>query len=294
MKNKINGRIYVELVGGLGNQMFQAVATLFLAQKYSYKPIAILNRLSEGNSHNNSIFDEMSWSSLSKKRLSSIGMLVVIIGFRLATNSKTNHFRFLGFSFYSPKENGYSISEVQGKVIFLRGYFQSFKYLYGLEEKSLPKLAKPSESFIEVEQKMKFDKPIVLHIRKGDFELHTNPHGVVPTDFYKESLRYLRVKGRDVNSCWIFTDDLQGIGSYLAELPFSFLPSSLSEITATEELFLMAKADCLVIGNSTFGVWGALLAEAHSQIDTLVIRPKDPYLRMSIPKDLYPEHWIFL
>jgi len=290
MKNQ--KKIYVELVGGLGNQLFQAVAALSLAQKLSYEPIAIVNRVSKSHSHRNTIFDEMSWSSLRKTELCSAAMLLVIIGLRLASWRKTNSFSFLGISFYSPRETGYSLSEVKGNIVFLRGYFQSYRYLSEIEKEMLPSLTNPSEIFVALESELKLEKPIVLHIRKGDFDLAKNPHGLVPPDYYKASLSVIEEIGCDVISSWVFTDDPRGISDYLKDLPVSKLPSQAHGLTTTEELFLISKANCLVIGNSTFGIWGALLAEAQSQMEILVIRPTNPFQRMSVPKDLYPKHWV--
>jgi hypothetical protein len=281
-------RLYVELAGGLGNQLSQAVAAMSLAKTGLYSVHGISNGLKATSSHGQSIF-EINLTGLKEVRLSKLRLFLLKLCFAIASVHRREFFSLFGLSFYSPKEVGYSVSEIQGEVVFLRGYFQSHKYLENLAADEHPKLLVANDIFSRMRRRMESEAPIVVHIRRGDFARH---HGILSPAYYGKCLAKVRNKDSTPRSIWIFSDDSGGLDEYLKELGSSAeVISGAHSLSAVEELFLMSKSNCLVIGNSTFALWAALIAENRYGGNVEILCPHEPYTGLRTPSNFYPSRW---
>jgi hypothetical protein len=284
-------RLYIELVGGLGNQLFQGVAAISLAKTDNYLALGISNGLQSTSSHGQSIF-EMRLMGLNEVRLKIFQLLLMKIGFRIASLKSKKRFSFFGFTFYAPKEIGYSLSQIQGKYVFLRGYFQSHKYLEGLSVDQYPRLRNETKDFLSAKERIALEQPTVIHIRMGDFANSQNEHGIVSPEYYARCVAELREKEIISKAVWIFSDETEGLDEYIGAIGIpAEIVSRSNKLSAVEELMLMSESKCLIIGNSTFGLWAALIASNRHKSNVQILCPEVPYFGLETPLDFFPPGW---
>lgn len=285
-------KIYVELAGGLGNQVFQATAALALAKRGGHEPIAIVNSLSSENNHGNSI-NQLNWQVLKTLRLNRLVFKFVVLGFRLASMTKKKRIKIFDISFYCPSEVGYSIEEVEGKLVFLRGYFQSYKYFQQIPAEEMPTLKDESINFKRALAHARNKAAIGLHIRRGDFALSKNPHGLISMGFYVEALQRIKALTNDENKIWIFTDEVEVVRDAMISISKDIIfPAEKFELTTEEEFFLFSEIPRIVLGNSSFGLSAALIGELRRKnFLEKIVYPWPPFERMPSPLSMFPEHW---
>jgi len=171
---------------------------------------------------------------------------------------------------------------------FIDGFFQTWRYFTNLKNSKEQefKLKKPSRWYLEMKSRIEVEKPIVMHVRRGDYE--ASGLGVLSNDYYKESIimlsNYMRVE-----QIWIFSDEPQKAREELellnlGKISYIIPPKGSS---AVESLLLMAEAEAIVIANSTFSWWSATL----SKKGTMVICPDKWFQNAQDPRDLIPPHW---
>lgn len=173
------------------------------------------------------------------------------------------------------------------------GYWQSPAYFSGLRQvilENLDDLIFTGSGYEPLMQEAEAIRPIGVHVRRGDYV--TNPqirnvHGVLPLDYYLEGIRLARayLPGAPI---WLFSDDLSFCQEWFPDgLVDKFVGASIEEPSDSRDLLLMSKCTGHVISNSTFGWWGAWLADSE-----IVFAPKHWTAQKHLNfKDLLPRHW---
>jgi hypothetical protein len=179
----------------------------------------------------------------------------------------------------------------------IRGYFQSHLYFdrhAAAIREEIRNLVNPSHWFLET-----FDAlnalPVwsAIHVRRGNYVGLSNM-GLAQDDYYSRALRLLRL---NVNSgpLLVFSDDIEAAKSMAA---LQLTPSLIqfieppSESSPLESLLLMSSAHNLITANSSFSWWSAWIGDNE---DRMVICPRpwldDPNFN---ERDLLPPNWITL
>ena len=129
------------------------------------------------------------------------------------------------------------------------------------------------------------NKPIALHIRRGDFLINSLNHNNLTIEYYKDALSCFD-SDREVI---IFSDDPEWCKSQDLFSDERFLVSESD--SSYVDLCLMSMCSDFIIANSTFSWWGAWLSNNQSKS---VIAPSKWFgvnnLHHNI-KDLFPEQW---
>ena len=281
----------VQVVGGLGNQLFGYFAGLFVSKHYGTD--LILDCSIAGKNHH-------ARSSLLDFKLD--GEVTYRNGARIANYilSRTpdlgiNFSRTLGswFSYHYIRQNGFDSSILDskpgGKLV---GYFQTYKYYSSCLENQQAgplELVNPTNWYLKMRTEAILERPIVVHVRRGDYGLKKNSAiGVLAKRYYLDSLEILRNKlGNSGNEVWIFSDEVNDVRSEFGidGKGFRFV-SPPKETPAAESLKLMSLGVGNVISNSTFSFWGATFG-GHSN----VVAPSDWFKFMEDPLDLIPPTW---
>ena len=157
---------------------------------------------------------------------------------------------------------------IDEKDYYVKGYFQSYRYF----ESILPELREvlSYNGALTIDDEHMFSNiqesySVAIHVRRGDY---------AGTGFELCSINYFRkaieLIPKEKNlKFFIFSDDKKYI-----EDNFGFLGEYIFCNHGTEncniDLFLMSQCRCNIISNSTFGLWGALLARNNEK----VIAPK--------------------
>lgn len=275
--------VSVELSGGLGNQLFQAYASLSLAMANQASATVFPGPRFGASSHGNSIASldwggRLRFAPVSRPRLlgrSAFFQASLRLG---AMNIGQSSFEWIVSNDYVSQFN-------LAKSIYFRGYFQNVAYFENVSAAYAPKLRDPSNDYLLAVERATQESPIGVHIRLGDYKNHLKTHGLLPRDYYVDALRHLDAQdsGRQV---WLFSDSPQEAASLLEGL----IPKQrvtlvqLFNLTDLENLFLYSACEDLVLGNSTFSLWGALLGAGGGRI----IRPENPFIGLPINTGLYP------
>ena len=290
-------RVTVYLFGGLGNQLFQYFAGLAIAEamgaKFYLKPFGQTSAVGREGEVGIAAFKTEGITASSKipQRLQEklLRRFVTLI----------NQFRLGKFS----RHYGIFLSDVsqlpQMKMgcprhIRLMGYFQDYKFLDYLERQekgTALSLLNPSSWFMNLQEQAHISKPIIVHIRRGDYLNHAETIGVLDFVYFKNALDLIP---RNENSeFWIFSDSITVAKDFVQ---FADLPDTLTRIiqapsgsSDAESMLLMTLGSALVISNSTFSWWGAYL----NKNSDFIIAPKKWFKNLDDPANLIPANWIY-
>jgi hypothetical protein len=171
------------------------------------------------------------------------------------------------------------------------GYFQSYKYLAEDDRVAFLKmltLSDPGPDWKYWNSRASQERPIVVHIRLGDYLLEHN-FGIVTTSYITNCLLKMGVPTID-RPIWVFSDQRELAQSIF---PKQFIKNVVwvPEIDAdpVATLSIMQLGADYVIANSTFSWWAAW---SRREPGATVLCPDPWFSRSQSPKELLPEGWI--
>lgn len=290
-------RVTVYLFGGLGNQLFQYFAGLAIAEatgaKLYLKPFGQTSAVGREDEAGIAAFKTEGTLVSSKVP----GQLQEKLLRRFVT--ALDHSGLREFS----RNRGIFLSDApelpemklgNHRHIRLMGYFQDSKYLDSLERQGksieLP-LKNPSPWFENLQRQTRSIKPIIVHLRRGDYLNHAETIGVLDFAYFKNALDM--IPRLDDSEFWIFSDSLTAAKNFarFAELPEARtqIIQAPSESPDAESMLLMTLGSALVISNSTFSWWGGYMNRGVEQ----VIAPKKWFKNLEDPANLVLRNWIY-
>ena len=173
----------------------------------------------------------------------------------------------------------------------LNGYFQSVHWanqMPTLSKLEGIKLVSESERLRQLIALAKIDRPIIVHIRLGDYKNEPGI-GVLNSNYFKNALTRLEslTSGRKV---WIFSDEPQSI-NINETIPEKFQVTLIEDpsLSPAETLELMRHGSAYVISNSTFSWWAAFLSFSK---EPPTIMPTPWFKEPPSPTGIKPAHWI--
>lgn len=192
---------------------------------------------------------------------------------------------------YAPKynESSFTFKEINQENADLDGYFQSEKYWEDSKD-IVKKQFTFKEEFVRIcKTKLHYidwDYTIAIHIRRGDY-VGNICYYQLPIAYYLFALEEQFPDWRDYNLVF-FSDDIEYCKIHFGCLSNAIFPN-LEDI---EDLCLMTQCKHFLIGNSTFGWWGAYLGRKE---DSKIVRPNyhfaGQFLKENNWKDYYPNDW---
>lgn len=297
---KDKGKVYINIRGGLGNQLFQyASSRAFALENDKELVLDISGITNEG--HNIFALDKFNIEAkktnniklFQKTFAKKLNALSYRIGkrfgyaksykFDLFTSKLTNI-----FGVYSI-DNGYTkLLKSITKNDYLTGYFQSEKYFskYEREIKQELKLKdKLSRENQNISNKMKKENSICVHIRRGDF---VQIGAIVcSTNYYLNAIEYIKNKIKNP-VFYIFSNDINWVKE---NIKFKDKVVYMDKNNSSyEELVLMSSCNNFIISNSTFSWWAQYLSNNN---DKIVIAP-DKWFLDGQKEDIYSNNWIIM
>jgi hypothetical protein len=272
----------VELFGGIGNQLFQFAAGMYLQERFNQKA----NFTSWRVGFEDRLPREIVSSGPSYLRNPSL-LLEKLLS--RMTYLRRIEVKFLGI--HESKKIGYDPELEKGiPNRRLRGYFQTFRFADYLKKETAWLTFTEIQESVWLKAKLseiKAKKVIAIHLRRGDYR--NNPQiGLLETNYYRGSLNEL-TKLEIFGELWIFSDDSTAAEALGTELNREFVVvGSDPDSTDFETLILMSKANAIIMANSTFSWWASFLASEN----TTVITPTKWFKGAEDPIDLSPPHWI--
>lgn len=291
--------IVIQLQGGLGNQMFQFAFAAIIAQMNKSELLVDLEFYDKSKKHIHctprdfelDIFDFVYLQALASDikpffKLSFLDKIKKELGL--------NYFKLYQEPSHSFEEKALSLIA----PVYIRGYFQSYKYFIG-HESEIRKLFMFSESNLDIKnldilKSLETTTAISVHIRRGDYveNLKTQQsHGNCTIEYYLNAIDFFTSKDKNVKLLF-FSDDIGWVRDNFknVKLPKLFVDHNKNQ-DSWKDMLLMSSCTHNIIANSSFSWWGAWL---NNNPNKIVIAPKYWYNNVESSEDLIPENWIVL
>lgn len=271
--------IYVNLKGGLGNQMFEYACARALSLRTG-NPLALVR-----TEHTN---DTARAFSLKKFHIDGNVVSSDAIPFfkKIAAFIGQKIFRRFYVRFHP------SVLTKSGTV-YLDGYFQSEKYFIDHAEQireDLTLIAPLSDVASEMSTRILNDKyAVALHVRRGDYVNNREFGGIADPVYYTRATLDMR-SYVPYARFYVFSDDIPWCKENL-NLPPETVYVSQPDIPDYEELTLMARCRYAIIANSSFGWWGAWLNTYPAKIVIAPARWSNLH-ENAWYRDIIPASWI--
>lgn len=296
---KASNRPYVlQLVGGLGNQLFGYFAGKYLELQTGVQVRFLLSRQSmDYPSGQSTILDLRPLSNIETRgslatQAKGLTKRLGLYAEKIIKSTRSNHSSF--FSIYKPEGIGFEpFPRELSPGDWIYGYFQCSYFVDHVLSQGHPSLEvkNPSPWFISMVKKAVQEQPVIVHIRRGDYVTNLQARrtlGVLDEQYYKNALSRIteQFRGREI---WFFSDDKSAAKS-LADFAGTMRSRVIEQpktSNAAEALILMSKGCGFVLSNSTFSWWAAKLSESDT-----VIHPSDWYVARENPEGLLPEAWL--
>ena len=215
--------IVIELMGGLGNWMFQIAFAEYLKQHFGKEVRLYIASKSPHSSNDlvNSIFENWKES--------------------LTQNNNIQHF-------FENNLHPHNWEELicNNSALSFSGYFQNYNYVTTSFINKLNIPSKIGKKYPEI------NSSVFLHIRGGDYVNHWFHDVGLDTNYYPNAIKEFP-EGTKFS---VFTNDIEYAKSkaFLKDISYEFIQES--EI---DSLYLMSQCKGGICANSTFSWWGAYL-----------------------------------
>ena len=296
--------ICVQLLGGLGNQMFQYACGRALAYKHQTELLLDTSRLQ--NRKDGSGFTERSFElgifdiHAREANTTDIKSLKPFL-YRLANviSIRTGFHGIQASKYFIENEYSYNGSiEKTGKDCFLSGYWQSNRYFKNIESIIREEFKFNQVLNLENENRLaqiKHKNSVSMHIRRSDFlnNKYHDSHGTCSIEYYNKAVEYI-AKRISSPFFFIFSDDIKwALENLNLSYPCEFIFGNTGKQSFID-MQLMSLCKHNIIANSSFSWWGAWL---NQNVEKIVVSPKQWLVdekKNAQTIDLIPEKWLKL
>lgn len=249
------------LMGGLGNQMFQIAHAYAQSKKHNVD----LFFKSKSDTHLQG-FDASKYVNNVYKKLS------------FNNDIKVDTIIHSEWKFNSILVNPNYSTE-------FRGYYQSSKNFYGYDDEII-EIFYPNENYLDKIKKIfpsiSEENNVIIHIRRGDYLKFKEIHPSIDISYIKKCLSEIE----NYNKIFIVTDDKNWVKSNL-----DFECTIVEGLDDYEEMWLITQFPNVIMSNSTFSWWGSFLNKIPNKkifVPSLWFGPKgEKHI-----EDLYEKDWI--
>ena len=291
--------IISNIIGGLGNQMFQYALGRATSIKNNI-PLKLdtANYTSYGLHHGFELHNTFNVNAdlASKADVHSIlGWQSSSICKRVLLKSSMSVFR-RGKFIVEPYFHYWDAINNLGNDCYLHGYWQSEKYFLDIADQIRQDFIfrQPiSKKNINTFNNISKVNAVSLHIRRGDYVSNSQNlsiYGLYSLEYYKAAIQYISSKVFNPHF-YVFSDDIDWVRLNLRiNFPTLYVDHNTG-IESYNDMRLMSLCKHNIIANSSFSWWGAWLNQYASKI---VIAPKKWFANGTDVKDLLPESWVKL
>lgn len=290
----------VNIIGGLGNQMFQYAFAVALQKHYSKEEILIdtqhfkylfFKQYKSCNLHNgyelNKLFPNATIKAALRDQLVTVtryipNYFISRINRKLLPHKVSEYIEAHNYIYYPEVfEKDYSC--------YYEGYWQSANFFKDCvtEVQYAFTFPLPNEYNLRIKEEITNCNSVGIHIRRGDYLSDPEYKGLCELDYYQRALQEIGIEGKHF---FIFSNDISwckvNIISLLNSAPVSFVEGNTGKDSAWD-MYLMSLCDELIIANSSFSWWGAFLNKKSKKI----VAPKK-WINRDYEADVYLDNWI--
>ncbi len=287
------------IIGGLGNQMFQYAAGRALSLVRN-EPLHL--DISGFNGYTLHQGFELSRVFVCPAVIASKTEIRDILGWqhlpgikRILARPSMEVFRCNGFV-VEPHYHYWPKIKYAPKACYLSGYWQSDQYFKSHATTIRADFTFKSpllENNAALAKQISLVNAVSLHIRRGDYvsnQKTTAMHGVCSLDYYRAAIELI-VERVQQPYFYIFSDDIAWVKDNLKiDFPLQYVDYN-DGLDSYNDMHLMSLCQHHIIANSSFSWWGAWLNPSPQKI---VIAPKKWFAKESNVKDRFPQGWITL
>ena len=277
-----------QLMGGLGNQLFQYMAAVSYSRKIDGFVSLDLSQCRKPYNSRSSVLTDLKLP-LDMHFIPSRDRSRLAAKFRtIALQSRVRH-RTEGSikDIYISDVLGYDPKLYDSSNSLVVGFFQSYKYLEDLPENFRSIEVADVTPWQAATSKEINEDTLVIHIRRGDYETLKDSFGLLSSTYYKNSID-VALSNFTPKNMVCFSDDIATARELLKslKLDIKFICKPEKEPDASS-LYLMSQSGAIVIANSSFSWWAAMLNQRK-----LVVAPQDWFRNSVPPNDLIPSEWL--
>lgn len=178
--------------------------------------------------------------------------------------------------------------------VYLEGYFQSEKYFAGIKDiikKEFFLKNEPGQVYDETAKKINETNSVAVHFRRGDYITNQGINkifGTPPLEYYHTAVKKMAGMIKDPHF-YIFSNDIEWVkNNFKPEYPTTYVADPA--LKNFHEISLMSKCRHNIIANSSFSWWGAWLNGNQNKI---VVAPQRWFVWKKFnTKDIVPESWL--
>lgn len=297
----------VNIIGGLGNQMFQYAFALSLKKKFPDEEVLIdtshfnyifIKKWGASNLHNGYELEKVFPNATQIKKATAFQLMKV-------TWYMPNYLLSRVIRKYLPKrksefvqknyESFHYFPEVFERDVdtYYEGVWEAMQYMTPAREDILKAYSHPSPEAHNSDyiSKMESENSVGIHVRRGDYQYLPAFNGICDLDYYKKAISEIASDGLP-HTYYIFSNDIKWCEENLRPLIGNNKIVFVTENTGTKscwDMFLMTHCKNLIIANSSFSWWGAFLNTRCGR----VIAPSKWVNRDGV-NDIWLDEWIRL
>lgn len=260
--------ISIEIIGGLGNHLFQ-IAFLHYFKMNSKSKRDLIFKYEKECYNAFSLTRKTFWDSLFQNQFNILHN-IDDIDFNIIYYEKNNH-KF---------DNNLPLN-IEKNILF-RGYFQSFEYINDKLREDLIHIIYSNEDLMykayEEYNKIKVffgentedDDIVSLHFRRTDYTKVPDFHKNLSMDYYRNALNIIKRK-----YLVIFSDDIDWCKLNIDSKLYNYDNIYFVEFGNVEiEFLVMSMIKHNIIANSTFSLWASFISSYN---DKIIVAPKQWY-----------------
>lgn len=297
----------VNIMGGLGNQMFEYAFAISLKNKFPMEDVYIdtshynylfIKKIGMANLHNgfeiervfpNAKIPHADWKQLIKVTWYVPNYLLSRIVRRLLPKRKTELIQAEN-DFFAHKESYYS----QRGDCYYEGIWESIQNYIPIRSllKDVFAHGEPNYENKKLITNMSQENSVGIHIRRGDYLLDPVFADICNLNYYENGIRQV-LRDKQKHTFYIFSNDIKWCEKNISPLLDGNKIIYVRHNTGRDscwDMFLMTYCKSLIIANSSFSWWGAFL---NKNINCKVIAPKK-WLNRDCVFDIWDPEWIKL
>ena len=289
--------IVSNLIGGLGNQLFQYACGHAVALRHGEPLQVAVDQFSGYRLHHGyelaRVFTIDAPVASTQALRERLGLWHGPLARRVWARLKPGISR-QGQACFEPPGNFWRGIDGVSADAYLHGYWQSERYFAAAADGLRTQLQfrqTPSAENARWLERIKRCNSVSVHIRRGDYI--SNPknariYAACPAAYYQAALAHIRAVHADARF-FVFSDDLSWARETLAGgLDAVEFVDNNRGADSWNDMHLMSRCRHHIIANSTFSWWAAWLGERPGKI---IIAPQRWYIQPGLGVDLVPARW---
>lgn len=284
----------VNVIGGLGNQMFQYAFACYLQHKFPSEDILLdTHHFRHYKLHNgyelNRVFPNLSIPIAKKEQVKRVTRYIPHyklsrLARKILPRLKTEYVEPTNYLFDE------RASQIAG-TCYYEGYWQAIPYYLPIRDRLLKEFTfgAPNAYNTKLAQEIENSQSVGIHIRRGDYLKEPEFLGICGLDYYQRAINQLLAED-NARTFYIFSNDIAWCKENIQPLLQDAVVHYVTENTGRSscwDLFLMSRCRSLVIANSSFSWWGAFLNKHARRI---IVPAK--WINSKPQIDIYPPMWI--